>query len=73
VIEEFAASSRPEVVWAHGDVVVSSIAVHHELVVPAVAYRVDHPRGAVVVSADTRVCDEIAMIAPARRLFAAFQ
>jgi ribonuclease Z len=63
VIEEFAASSRPEVVWSHGDVVVSSIAVHHEPVVPAVAYRVDHPHGAVVVSGDTRVCDEIAMIA----------
>jgi ribonuclease Z len=34
--------------------------VHHEPVSPAVAYRVDTPDGAVVISGDTRVCDEVA-------------
>ena len=38
-------------------------AVHHEPVTPAVAYRVDTPDGAVVISGDTIVCDEIAELA----------
>jgi ribonuclease Z len=47
-------------VWASPDgaVVVSAVAVHHEPVA-AVAYRVDTPDGAVVVSGDTRVCAEV--------------
>lgn len=60
----FAPAGRPEVVWrsADGSVVVSAVAVHHEPV-DAVAYRVDTPDGSVVVSGDTRVCDEIAALA----------
>lgn len=50
-------------VWRDGDVAVSACAVHHEPVRPAVAYRVDTPDGAVVVSGDTRACAELAAIA----------
>jgi ribonuclease Z len=42
-----------------GDVTVDAIAVHHEPVEAAVAYRVNTPDGAVVISGDTRVCDEV--------------
>ena len=41
---------------------VTAVAVHHEPVSPAVAYRVDTPDGAVVISGDTRVCDEMAAL-----------
>jgi ribonuclease Z len=37
--------------------------VHHEPVSPAVAYRIDTPDGAVVISGDTIVCDEVAELA----------
>ena len=52
-------------VWRseHGSVAVSARAVHHEPVAPAVAYRVDTPDGAVVISGDTIVCDEVADLA----------
>ena len=48
-------------VWrsADGDVRVSAVAVHHEPVRDAVAYRVDTPDGAVVISGDTRACTEV--------------
>jgi ribonuclease Z len=39
------------------------VAVHHEPVEPAVAYRVDTPDGSVVVSGDTVACDEVAELA----------
>jgi ribonuclease Z len=39
------------------------VAVHHEPVEAAVAYRVDAPEGAVVISGDTRVCDEVEALA----------
>jgi ribonuclease Z len=55
----FDAGSEPVEVWRGGDVVVSAIAVHHEPVLPAVAYRIDGPSGSVVVSGDTRVCPEV--------------
>ena len=60
----FAPTSRPEAVWTSpdGTVVVSAVAVHHEPVA-AVAYRVDTPDGAVVVSGDTRVCAEVEALA----------
>ena len=53
------------VVWddATTGVRVTARAVHHEPVTPAVAYRVDTPDGAVVISGDTIVCDEIAELA----------
>ena len=37
--------------------------MHHEPVAHAVAYRVDGPDGAVVVSGDTIVCDEVEALA----------
>jgi ribonuclease Z len=37
--------------------------VHHEPVEAAVAFRVDTPDGAVVISGDTRVCDEVFRLA----------
>lgn len=51
----------PVEVWRSGDgsVRVSAAAVHHEPVAEAVAYRVDTPSGSVVISGDTRVCDEV--------------
>ena len=48
-------------VWVSddGSVKVSAIAVRHEPVLDAVAYRVDTPDGAVVISGDTRACREV--------------
>lgn len=59
----FAAPAAPAEVWRHGDVTVTAVAVHHEPVLPAVAYRIDGPSGSVVVSGDTRVCDEVEHLA----------
>ncbi len=59
----FTASAEPAEIWSEGEVSVSAIAVHHEPVVPAVAYRVDSPDGAVVISGDTRACAEIVQLA----------
>jgi ribonuclease Z len=58
----FDAPEAPTQVWEQGDVKVTAVAVHHEPVSPAVAYRVDTPDGAVVISGDTRVCDEVAAL-----------
>jgi ribonuclease Z len=57
----FEAKSAPGVVWRSDDeaVVVEAVAVHHEPVMGAVAYRVTTPSAVVVVSGDTRVCDEV--------------
>jgi ribonuclease Z len=52
----FDASATPAVVWRRGDVAVSAVRVEHHPVDPAVAYRVDTPAGAVVVSGDTVPC-----------------
>lgn len=48
-------------VWrsADGAVVVESVAVRHEPVPEAVAFRVTTPEGVVVISGDTRVCSEV--------------
>ena len=48
-------------VWTSpkGSVTVDAVAVHHEPVMEAVAYRVRSPDGVVVVSGDTRVCREV--------------
>jgi ribonuclease Z len=53
------------VVWADEATGVRVLArsVHHEPVSPAVAYRVETPDGAVVISGDTIVCDEVAELA----------
>jgi ribonuclease Z len=51
--------STPTEVWRNDDLVVEAVAVHHEPVQEAVAYRVTAPDRIVVVSGDTRVCDEV--------------
>lgn len=57
----FVARFEPEVVWRdpHAGLSVTAVAVHHEPVPDAVAYRVDSPSGSVVISGDTRVCREV--------------
>jgi len=60
-VRPFTPSSTPTEVWrsADGSVRVEAVAVHHEPVPDAVAYRVTTPDGVVVVSGDTRVCAEV--------------
>jgi ribonuclease Z len=60
-LRAFPVPSSPEVVWASQDgrVRVLAIAVHHEPVPEAVAYRIETPDAAIVVSGDTRVCAEV--------------
>jgi ribonuclease Z len=56
----FEAKSTPAVVWrSDAGIVVEAVAVHHEPVIGAVAYRVTTPKAVVVISGDTRVCDEV--------------
>ncbi len=64
-INAFTPNSVKQQVWASPDnsVRVSAVAVHHEPVPDAVAYRVDTPDGAIVISGDTRVCEEVAHLA----------
>lgn len=64
-VRAFDVAEGPVVVWADAaaGVTVTAQAVHHEPVTPAVAYRVDTPDGAVVISGDTIVCDEVAALA----------
>jgi len=59
----FAASDNPSIVWQRDAVSVSAVAVRHQPLEPAVAFRVDAPEGSVVVSGDTRVCDEVERLA----------
>ena len=60
-LRTFDASGGPARVWESDDgaVTVDAVAVHHEPVTGAVAYRVTTPTGVVVISGDTRVCDEV--------------
>jgi ribonuclease Z len=64
-IETFAAPAEPTRVWTSpdGQVAVDAVRVRHEPVEDAVGYRVTTPDGTVVVSGDTRVCEEIATLA----------
>lgn len=62
-VHEFEPSGSPAEVWRSDDVVVRAVSVHHEPVLPAVAYRIDGPSGSVVVSGDTTVCDEVESLA----------
>lgn len=57
----FTSSPSPSVVWRSPDgaVTVEAVGVHHEPVEAAVAYRIITPDGVVVVSGDTRVCEEV--------------
>jgi ribonuclease Z len=59
----FEAGAEPRTVWTHDVVRVSSVLVRHPPVVPAVGYRVDTPDGAVVISGDTVVCEEVERLA----------
>lgn len=60
-LHTFTASPTPVEVWRSEDdaVVVEAVAVHHEPVVDAVAYRVTTPNAVVVISGDTTVCQEV--------------
>ncbi|WP_327587460.1 MBL fold metallo-hydrolase [Nonomuraea sp. NBC_00507] len=58
-LHPFACSARPREVWSRDGVTVEAVAVHHEPVPDAVAYRVRTPDGTVVISGDTRVCEEV--------------
>lgn len=56
----FDVPERPTEVWRRGDVRVSAGQVRHEPVEGAVGFRVETPDGVVVISGDTKVCDEMA-------------
>lgn len=58
-LHAFACGSGPREIWSRDGVTVEAVAVHHEPVPDAVAYRVRTPDGTVVISGDTRVCDEV--------------
>ncbi|RCW39629.1 ribonuclease Z [Halopolyspora algeriensis] len=62
-VRTFTPTETPTTVWRSGTVDVSAVAVRHEPVEDAVAYRFDTSDGAVVVSGDTRVCAEIEQLA----------
>jgi ribonuclease Z len=62
-IRAFALPTVPTMVWCEDEVRVEAVAVHHEPVQEAVAFRVTTPDGVVVISGDTRVCAEVADLA----------
>ncbi len=57
------ASQSASVIWHNKDLQVTACKVHHEPVDPAVAFRITSAEGVVVISGDTRVCDEVAELA----------
>ena len=59
----FEAPTKLEVIWEKGDVHVSAMKVQHDPVRPAVGYRVESPDGVVAITGDTRVCDEVGILA----------
>jgi ribonuclease Z len=64
-LRPFDVPASPEVVWASacGTVRVTAVAVHHEPLPEAVAYRVETSDAVVVFSGDTRVCAEVEELA----------
>ncbi|HEY5428702.1 MAG TPA: MBL fold metallo-hydrolase, partial [Solirubrobacteraceae bacterium] len=62
-VHAFAAGEDPVVVWERGSVRVTSVAVNHEPVVPAVGYRVDASEGSITISGDTRVSPALMRLA----------
>lgn len=64
-VRAFPVPATPTLVWVSPDeaVRVQAVAVHHEPVREAVAYRVETPDGAIVISGDTRVCGEVERLA----------
>ena len=59
---------RPSEVWSSGPVRVLAGRVRHEPVHPAVGFRIESPAGAVAISGDTIVCDEVAELASGARV-----
>lgn len=64
-LRPFAVAPGTTTVWTSDDgaVRVDAVAVHHEPVPDAVAYRITTPDGVVVISGDTRVCEEVQQLA----------
>jgi ribonuclease Z len=64
-LQTFDVATLPAVAWATDDdrVRVRAVAVHHEPVPEAVAYRVETPDAVVLISGDTRVCTEVEHLA----------
>lgn len=62
-VAAFEPTPEPVEVARFGAVAVVAVSVHHEPVLPAVAYRIEGPSGSVVVSGDTRVCREVEALA----------
>lgn len=58
-VTAFDVTSEPAEVTRFADVIVEAVAVHHEPVEGAVAFRITTPDGVVVISGDTRVCEEV--------------
>ncbi len=54
--------AEPTAVWSSGDVRVLAGQVRHEPVIGAVGYRIETPDGTVVITGDTKVCDEVAVL-----------
>ncbi len=61
--QSFAATDSAAVIWQNSDLTVAACKVHHEPVDPALAFKVSSDEGVVVISGDTRVCDEVAELA----------
>ncbi len=59
----FSPSRSATDIWSNSDLSVAACKVHHEPVCPAVAFKVTSDEGVVVISGDTRVCDEVAELA----------
>ncbi|HTO08131.1 MAG TPA: MBL fold metallo-hydrolase [Myxococcota bacterium] len=62
-VTAFEPAKQPVEVARFGTVAVTAVSVHHEPVLPAVAYKIEGPTGSVVVSGDTRVCAEVEALA----------
>lgn len=69
-VTAFPVPTAPHEVWRSEDgaVTVTAVGVHHEPVKEAVAYRIEAPDGAVVVSGDTRICAEVEELSRGARL-----
>jgi len=59
----YTATESAAVIWQNSDLTVAACKVHHEPVDPAMAFKVSSDEGVVVISGDTRVCDEVADLA----------
>ena len=71
VLHPFDVPTTPDVVWTSddGQVLVLAVAVHHEPMPEAVAYRIERPDAIVVVSGDTRVCAEVEQLSVGADVF----